>query len=126
MNTLPYPTEIDTSQFYGTEAYHRVSMFNYVLTDGAKHIAEQAGAYWLMDAIGSHLLNHADEEFVVCTLRTNPDRACVLTLDDGNGRVLAEQTVEWTDYPEPERKFYAVRTEVNLRKCWVIMLPSEY
>ena len=44
------------SGFYGTEGYHRFSVLcpKLLLTDGAKWLAENAGAYWLMDAIGSH------------------------------------------------------------------------
>lgn len=121
---------IDTSQFYGTEAYHKVSHLPYVLTDGAKYIADKAGAYWLMDAIASHcMLNQRirDEGFAVVTLLVDPvDNTATLQLDDGNDTVLAEQRIEYTDYPEGKRQFYAVRQAPDEGTTWVILLPSEY
>lgn len=65
--------EIDLSQFYGTENLYRWnSLTKSVLTDGCKYLAEVAGAYWLFDAIDSHLTTQGLNEntgFVVATLK---------------------------------------------------------
>ncbi len=42
----------DLSQFTGTEQWYQHGINRKVLfTDGAKHVAETAGAYWLLDEI---------------------------------------------------------------------------
>ncbi len=47
----------DLKQFIGSITYTRFSPLfpNVVLTDGAKYLADECGAYWLMDMIASHL-----------------------------------------------------------------------
>ena len=113
------PTQL--SQFIGTEGYWRISP-SAVLTDGAKYLADGAGAYWLMDAIASYLPQFTGkEDFIVAKLvRTGSEAQ--LTLDDGNGRVLDQQHIPYTDFP---------LTSIQLYACWggefwVLMLCSEY
>lgn len=110
-------------QFYGTEDYHKWSHLfpSFVLTDGAKYLAEAAGAYWLMDAVCSHLAKHTDT-FVVATLTRETTNIWSLSLDDGNGNIFATQTIEYSDFPLDGIKLYVCRQE----DLWVIMLPSEY
>ena len=51
MNTSKF-TESDLSQFTGTEYWYRHGINrNVVFTDGAKYVADQGGAYWLLDEI---------------------------------------------------------------------------
>ena len=109
--------------FYGTENYHRWSaMFpNFVLTDGAKYIAEFCGAYWLMDAIASHRARYAHETFLAVTLKRVRSN-WVLYITDGDENTLARQFIEFSDFPLDEIKLFIVTQE----DLWVIMLPSEY
>ena len=45
---------IDLSGFTGTENWYRYAMMpRFTYTDGVKYLAEQAKAYWLLDAIFS-------------------------------------------------------------------------
>jgi hypothetical protein len=45
-------TAADLRQFTGTEQWYRHGIVRDVLfTDGAKYVADQAGAYWLIDEI---------------------------------------------------------------------------
>jgi hypothetical protein len=115
--------ELDLSQFYGTEEYHRWSILfpRFVLTDGAKYLAEQAGAYWLMDAIASYKQRYVKEGFAVAHLK-KAKKGWVLTIDDGNDNVLAKQKIEYSDFPLDEIKLYAVQSG----DLWVMMLPTEY
>lgn len=111
--------------FHGTQDYHRwSSLFSrHVLTDGCEWLAENAGAYWLMDAIASHFRKYRSESFVSVTLKKcKTGGKWALTIDDGNGRVLEKQLIEFSDFPLPEIQLFVARQE-NL---WVIMLPSEY
>ena len=51
-----YELEIELGHFTGTMEWHKWSILypRFVLTDGAKYLADKAGAYWLMDIIGSY------------------------------------------------------------------------
>ncbi len=120
LNTL----QSNLEQFTGTEAYHRWSVLhpNFVLTDGTHYLAEQAGAYWLMDLIGSYQsrLMHK-EPFQVWKL-TVKDRKGEVIAEDGNGHVLIRQKIEYTDFPLERIELYAIYDGNYL----VILLNSEY
>lgn len=117
MRTL---SESDLAQFTGTENWHRHGVNRSVLfTDGAKFLADQGGAYWLLDeiAIAQRIRNVAREEFQLWKLVVRPDRTAKLTCDDGNGNIVLTREIQWTDFPLPEISLYF---ENN-----VILLPSE-
>lgn len=119
------PEELQSNlrQFTGTESYHKWNVFfrNFVLTDGAKYLAEEAGAYWLCDAIASHYGSYKNEDFVVAKLEHGIEW-WKLTLEDGNDKVLATQAIEYSDFPLDEIELYVIPQD-GLR---VILLPSEY
>ena len=54
-------TVADLNQFTGTMSYHLFNgMFrNFVATDGAMHVAKEGGAYWLLEAIASHIATNS-------------------------------------------------------------------
>lgn len=111
------------SQFHGTDGYHRWSVIfpSWVLTDGAKFLAEKAGCFWLMDCIASHIRPGFEDVFAVARL-VREETDWVLTLDDGNDNVFATQRIEYSDFPMPEVMLYVARSD----EYWVIMVPSEY
>ena len=52
MSEAPKLTKADLRQFTATEHWYRHPLNRAVLyTDGAKFVAERAGAYWLLDEI---------------------------------------------------------------------------
>ena len=59
----------------GTEDYHQVNLFveNFLVTDGVKHFAELAGAFWLLDEIALHLkeMFKTDNTFLVVRVTSN-------------------------------------------------------
>lgn len=111
----------DLAQFTGTERYYRLNR-KCLLTDGTKYLAEAAGAFWLMDAAASYLIElGTDDWFVQVVLVVTASKA-VLTLEDGNGHVRARQVIPYTDFPMPEQTLYACWDGQH----WVLMLPSEY
>ena len=86
--------------FTGTEEYHRIRYpwlrKDFLLTDGSKYLADKAGliggtAYWLIDIIASHQLNHkvASEGFQTWKLYVN--HAEVVQPDPG--KALLVETV---------------------------------
>lgn len=109
------------AQFTGTERYYRLNR-KCVYTDGTKYLANTAGAYWLLDAAASYLLEIGlDDWFVLVRLVVNDSKA-VLTLEDGNGSVRAQQNIGYTDFPLGAQVLYACWDSEH----WVLMLPSEY
>jgi len=120
-------TPIELAQFTGSETFTRWSMLSRsVLSEGCQYVADQAGAYWLFDAIDSHLTTRGvtdETEFVVARLVVNmPTGRAELTLDDGNGLIWMTQTIPYTDFPLPEIKTYAAFNGEG----WTHMLPTEY
>lgn len=131
------PSEIRQAlpYFTGSQSFTRWSPLfpNCLLTEGALHIAESCGAYWLMDAIGSHQYTAevAAEDFQVWELIAPAHRvgqpaptSWLLSMEDGNSNRVARQEIEYSDYPLPEGiTIWACRNE---RGGLTLMLPSEY
>jgi len=119
MNT--YELQNNLSQFTGSENYYRV-MPRLVITDGVQYLANQANMYWLVSLIYSHLTRQPIcSEFVVARL-TVSGKTADLVLDDGNDQVIAEQAIDYTDFPLDAISIYCSYQE----KTWVLLLPSEY
>ena len=114
----------DLPNFYGTEAYHRWSPIfqNFVLTDGAKYIAEECGAYWLMDLVASHFHSYKENGFAVVHLDSHGNNKAGVVIEDGDGHALATQKVGYTDFPLDEITLYVVQSG----DLWVLILTGEY
>ena len=109
-------SESDLNQFTGTENYYRHWTRCGVFTDGVQYLAEQAGAYWLIDAVFSY---RRREPFQVWTLRKNDDNSAVLTMQEDSGEpAKVRQTIPFTDFPLDRIKLYLIDS--------VLLLPSEY
>jgi hypothetical protein len=114
------PAEL--SRFTGSEHWYRHGLVrSIVFTDGAKYIADQAGAYWLLDEIA--LAQRFDkkvgaQEFQVWKLAVNADDTAVLTCEDGNGNTVFSKAIEFTDFPRDGVELWF---ENN-----TIYLPSEH
>lgn len=50
----PNELQQNLNQFTGTFEYHRHWTRRLLFTDGVQYLAENAGAYWLIDLIASH------------------------------------------------------------------------
>jgi hypothetical protein len=110
----------DLHQFTGTENWYRHGLNrNMLYTDGARYVAENAGAYWLLDTIVFAQLEPAlrKESFQVWKLEVSDSRA-VLICEDGNDQVLRREELTFTDFPEPGITLWMTDN--------VILLPSEY
>ena len=112
----------DLAQFTGSENWYRHAINrNVSYTDGAQHVAENGGAYWLLDEIAiiqPYNKRVAAEEFQVWKLVVQLDRSATLTCDDGNGNTVFSKKIEYTDFPLNEITLYFCNN--------VIHLPSEY
>ena len=117
-----YPSAFDLEQFYGSATFTRwSSLFNDVLTEGCEYVAEKAQAYWLIDAISSHILE-LNDDMIVSTLTVTNDKA-ILALTDGDNEPLRTQRIEFTDFPEGAIVIWSVKNELG---AYTHMLPSEY
>ena len=91
----------DVSQFTGSLNHHRFSALSKsALTDGAKFVADELQAYWLFDAIASHIDYGMTEphDMYFSTLDVH-DGSAKLVIDDGDGNVLASQDFDCTNFP---------------------------
>ena len=110
----------DLDQFIGTERYYK-HFVRGVYADGVKYLADNAGAYWLLDeiALANTKASMASEEFQVWRLKVDAEaRQAILTCDDGNDRMLLCKRIEYTDFPLDKIKVYYADG--------VMLLPSEY
>jgi hypothetical protein len=117
----PKLTHAELAQFTGSEQWYRHGLVrNILFTEGAKYLADKAGAYWLLDEIA--LAQRYDravaaEEFQLWKLSVGPDRTAVLVCD-GNGNIVWKKELSFTDFPLEEIKLYYTNN--------TILLPSEY
>lgn len=120
MTTKSLKKEVLAS-FSGTEHWYQHGLIRAITyTDGAKYVAENGGAYWLLDEIAlAQKFSRAvrREPFQVWKL-TVRDCEGVLTCDDGNGRIVYTKPIPFTDFPLDQIEFYFTDN--------VILLPNEY
>ena len=110
------------SQFTGTTQYYRV-LPTFVVTDGVKDLMDEAECYWLAELYGLHLVDISfnDEPFTVLKLKRVGEGARIV-IEDGNGKTLSYQGLDYTDFPMDEITLFASWSG----EFWVAMLPSEY
>jgi hypothetical protein len=115
-------TESDLKQFTGTEHWYRHGLVpSIVFTDGAKHVADAGGAYWLLDEIAlaqKFIKKVAAQPFQVWKLVLGEGHSATLTCEDGNYDVVFRKRIEFTDFPLKEIALWFTDN--------TILLPSEY
>jgi hypothetical protein len=108
--------------FIGTEQWYRHGLSRNILyTEGAKYVADTAGAYWLLDEIAfSQVLPQINaEEFQVWKLKVGEAASsAMLEVEDGNDNVVYKKKIEYTDFPSPGINLWFQNN--------TIFLPSEY
>jgi hypothetical protein len=114
--------EADLAQFTGTEQWYQHAL-GILYTDGVRHVAQQGGAYWLIDAIASWQFepdvrdDAMLQEIQFWKLVVNEDRSAVLTCERDTDDVAVTQELEFTDFP--------LRSIRLFLEDGVLMLPSE-
>ena len=121
--------QLDTmlAHCHGSETRHAYGQVR--LTDGVKMLADAAECWWLVDLVVSHQwgirCRHRVQMFQHWTLtRSKRGSGAVAKCTDGNGQVLAQQRIPYTDFPLASVDLYVVVDTSDFRKT--IMLPSEY
>ena len=127
----PTLTESDLLQFTGTEHWYRHALVrNVSFTDGAKYLADHAGAYWLLDIIAiaqAYTATVATKDFQAWRLTVNANASATVVCTDGNDKERYRQAIPFTDFPLPDITLYCCRDGALGRSIdWVILLPREY
>lgn len=103
-------------QFTGTECYYKY-FEDIVFTDGVKYLAESCGTFWFLDIISSYQSKLQNEHFQVWKLTVKKNKGRVIC-ENGNGKQLIIQNIEFTDFLLPKITVWKVDN--------VILLPNEY
>ena len=115
-------TKAELKQFTGSQHWYRHGLMRQVLyTEGVQYVAEQAGAYWLIDeiAFGQCVPAIAAAAFQHWKLVVDlAQHSAVLTCDDGDDNIIVSKKIEYTDFPLNEIRFYFIDN--------IILLPGEY
>lgn len=96
-------------------------------TDGARDIAEAAGAWWLLDAIASHQGNRRlDPTFQVWKLTRNKTGQGAMLRGYNDTTPIVSQRISYTDFPLSEITFWVEMGECGGKARRIILLPSEH
>jgi hypothetical protein len=110
------------SQFTGSEHWYRFGIVpNITCTDGAKYVADTAGAYWLLDEIAlaqKYVKDVAAQEFQVWKLIVEDNNSAALICEDGNYNAVFSKPIPFTDFPKDGVTLWFADN--------VIYLPSEH
>ena len=139
------PAEIrhNLNNFSGELVRYKTISPNAIFTPGVKYLADACKAYWLIDAIASHLgfnkkwLKAMKEDerlrhMSFWTLKTDLQKqtARLLAQADFDVKPAIIQYIEYTDFPLDEIKLYVGVTDFinddENKPLWVIYLPSEH
>lgn len=111
-------TKNELRQFTGTEHWYK-HISGYLFTDGVLYVAQEGGAFWLIDKI--LLTTRAKtilQEFGSWKLEVNENKTATLVCEDGNYHELYREKIEWTDFP------------LKIIDLWfengVLILPNEH
>lgn len=110
------------SHFIGTERYYRL-LPTFVVTEGLKYLMDEADCYWLAQLYGLHLVSVDFHENPFTVLKfVRKGEGGTVTIEDGNGKVLVQQRLDYTDFPFDAYSLYACWDGEH----WVGMLTGEY
>lgn len=132
MQTNKTLTLDDLLQFTGSCHWYRHGLVrSIVFTDGAKFLADRAGAYWLLDeiALAQRRKSLAAEPFPLWRLRVQLDEATrTLVCEDGNGKAIYRKAILYTDFPLAEVVLYlaerAILCQASIDRCAALWLDG--
>lgn len=127
----PTTLQQELNAFSGSDYFYRHPFGRLIYTEGVKFLADRAGAYWLIDAIGSYQSRREVRELTIqfwLLKRDAKGDGAVLTCsyDTEHGEPVAvkvRQVIEYTDFPLPSIKLYVIPNGDGTVTC---LLPGEY
>ena len=111
---------MELNQFTGTEQYFKSNMFvpKMVHTEGVQYFCDKASAYWFLDIIATEVFPMLKDEPFISILLQVKNGSATIFISDGNDETLETRTIEYTDCPDGDYKFFFTDN--------VLMLTSEY
>lgn len=102
-----------------TQLYYHPLFKAYKYTDGVRFLAQNAGAYWLLEYILSNqtLPVLKNETFQVWKMKV-VNSSAIIKVEDGNSNVLKDFKISFTDFPLKEITFWIEGD--------TLLLPSEH
>lgn len=128
-------TQESLGQFTGTRAYHSLGlttkMTKVIMSDGALHVACEAGAFWLMDEIAfavQGLANQNDglKRIQFWNLKKKGNTAKLVCVEDSGLYPQYIKNIPFTDFPLDSIDLWVQPTQLGDEDYWLIHLPSEY
>jgi len=124
--------EHELRQFTGSELFYQHRR-NLVYTEGVRHVANQGGAYWLIDAISSWIgsqafveASHQDDRIGFLhfwNLEVHDDKAAVLAgRADSPDEPFIVQSIPYSDFPLKQIEIWAAHDG----RRWTLYLPCEH
>lgn len=113
---------IDLQQFCGGGDYYK-HLFGMLYTEGVQYLAEQAGAYWLIDLVASYQKdprvknNTRLQEFQLWELKVKDGKGVATLREDSDEPIIIQQVFD-TDFPLEEIRLYV--------EGGVLLLPNEH
>jgi hypothetical protein len=122
MSTL---TQNDLTQFSGSECLYKMSEISILrYTEGVRYLAQNGGAYWLLDAIEIYqhdkLIknNQRLQDFQLWQLQLDGKGGCwLICSEDSNVKPIIRQYIPYTDFP------FSIKLYVE---CGCLLLPNEH
>ena len=126
-------TQSDLDQFTGDLERYQHWITRIIYTPGVRHLADEGEAYWLIDAIASHLVSRQMAAAAAADARVGEMSFWRLTVSDDRSAVLEAradsgvppfitQHIPWTDFPLPVVDIWVAWDGER----WVLYLPSEH
>ncbi|MGB4057581.1 MAG: DUF6876 family protein [Alphaproteobacteria bacterium] len=108
--------------FCGTETWFRHSLFRkFLYTEGVQFLAEEAGAYWLVDMIFGFQEKLAIRQagyFQAWELTVNEGQTATLTCENGDCKVVFTHHLTFSDFPLPKIRMFFIHD--------TLLLTTEY
>ena len=122
----PTPEELqaDLDQFIGGDDLIRHWTKRLLYTEGVNYLAEQAGAFWLIDAVASYqpeaVIRQSGrlQSFQLWRLEVADRKAVLECREDSGQPAKIRQEIEYTDFPLAEFEWFVCGG--------VMMLKNEY
>lgn len=117
------------AHYYGSETFTGMGPLfpGIVMSEGVSFLAEKAGAYWLADAIASHIVTNASlrektGSIMFWNLKVEDGSAVLTVRRDSGEPVLVRQEIGYTDFPLDEIDIWAGQNGQG----YTLYLPSEH
>jgi hypothetical protein len=127
-------TQQELDAFTGDcERYRHPLSRTVIYTPGIKHLAERAGAYWLLDEIVLGLMSKQFEQTAMLNPRIGEMHFWALDVHEDDSATLTaradcdvppfySERITWTDFPMKQAHIWAAFDG----RHWTLYLPSEH